>query len=257
VAIVEINNVVVVIAGGNSGLGAATAQILAEKGAKIAILDRQIDNATNLVKQFAGIAIECDVTDESRVDTAIDQITEVLGDIRVGVNCAGIAPAKRIVGKQGTMPLADFTKVINVNLIGTFNVMRACVAKMAYLNPVNEDGERGVIINTASIAAFEGQIGQTAYSASKGAVASMTLPAARELARFGIRVVGLAPGVFATPMVLNMPLEVQQSLGASVPFPKRLGNPNEFGKLAAHVIENNMLNGCVLRIDGAMRMNEK
>jgi NAD(P)-dependent dehydrogenase (short-subunit alcohol dehydrogenase family) len=254
---VEINGLVTIIAGGGSGLGAATAIKLASLGAKVAILDQQLDKAQAVADSIGGIAVACDVTQDKPVENAINQVADILGDIRLCVNCAGIAPAKRIVGKQGAMPLQEFTKVIDINLNGTFNVMRVIAEKMSVLTPITEEGERGVIINTSSIAAFEGQLGQVAYSASKGAVASMTLPAARELARFGIRVVAIAPGIFATPMVTGMPAEVQHSLEMNVPFPKRLGKPIEYANTVVFIVENTYINGSVIRIDGGTRMNEK
>jgi NAD(P)-dependent dehydrogenase (short-subunit alcohol dehydrogenase family) len=250
------NNQLAIITGGGSGLGAATAVALSKQGMRIAVLDVNIAAAQTVAKQIDGVAIECDVTSESSVLNAFEQ-AQRSGVVRVVVNCAGIAPAERIVGKQGAMPLDAFTQVININLIGTFNVMRVAAENMSHAETLDAVGERGVIINTASVAAFEGQIGQAAYSASKGGVAAMTLPAARELARFGIRVVTIAPGIFATPMMQAMPQEVQDSLAASIPFPARMGQPEEYGKLALHIIENQMLNGNVIRLDGAIRMPPK
>lgn len=253
----QIKNVAAIVTGGGSGLGAATAAALAGQGAKVAILDANIKTATDVANDINGIAIACDVTDEQAVINALAEASTIHGVPRICVNCAGICPGARILGRDNVLPLSDFSKVININLIGTFNVLRLVAEAMSKLETKGDDHERGVIINTASIAAFEGQIGQAAYSASKGAVASLTLPAARELARFGIRVMCIAPGVFATNMVEQMPQSVQDSLASSIPFPKRLGHPSEFAKTVLHIIENSMLNGSIIRLDGAMRMSEK
>jgi NAD(P)-dependent dehydrogenase (short-subunit alcohol dehydrogenase family) len=203
------------------------------------------------------LAFQCDVSSSEAVELALSQTISQLGVPRICINCAGIAPSARIVGKQGAMSLDAFTQVININLVGTFNVMRVVAKAMMTLEPLGESSERGVIINTASIAAYEGQVGQIAYSASKGGVVSMTLPAARELAQFGIRVNTIAPGLIATPMLLTMPQEVQDGLMATVPFPKRFGQPDEFASLAIHIIENTMINGEVIRLDGALRMQPR
>ncbi|MGL6029182.1 MAG: SDR family NAD(P)-dependent oxidoreductase [Legionella sp.] len=243
------NNEIALITGGASGMGKACAAYLQQQGMKVVIWDKQEDSECT-----AELFIQCDVTSDESVDAAMAQTINELGVPRVCVNCAGIAPAKRIVGREGAMPLASFKQVIEVNLIGTFNVMRVVAHAMSMLEPEPSSQERGVIINTASIAAFEGQIGQAAYSASKGGIVSMTLPAARELAQFAIRVNTIAPGLIATPLLLNMPEEVQQKLGATVTFPKRLGKPEEFAALVAHIIENGMINGEVIRLDGALRM---
>lgn len=253
----QIQNTLAVITGGASGMGAATARYLAAKGANIAIFDRNLEAAKIVAQEVNGQAYAVDVTDAHSIEQAFALLQAEQGTPRICVNCAGIAPAKRIVGKDGPMPLADFSQVIQINLIGSFNVLRIAAAAMSALEPCNDSGERGIIINTASIAAFEGQIGQAAYSASKGGVVAMTLPAARELARFGVRVMTIAPGLVATPMLTAMPEAVQQSLAAQVPFPHRLAKPEEFAMLAAHIIENSMLNGEVIRLDGAMRMQEK
>lgn len=250
----NIKNTAAIVTGGGSGLGAATARALAKAGAKVALLDLNMQNAKQVAAEIGGLAIECDVSDANSATAALEKAGLAHGPARIGINCAGIAPGKRIVGREGAMPLADFSKVININLIGTFNMLRLMAADMSKLDTLNEDGERGIIINTASIAAYEGQIGQTAYSASKGGVVSMTLPAARELARYGIRVVTIAPGIMATPMMAAMPLEVQNNLAAAIPFPKRLGQPEEYARLALHIIDNPLLNGCVIRLDGAMRL---
>lgn len=241
------------VTGGGSGLGAATATKLAAQGAKVALLDLNIAAARAVAAEIGGIAIACDVADADATAAAVAEARARHGPARILVNCAGVAPAKRIVGRDGAMPLSDFEQVIKVNLIGTFNALRLVSAEMTTLDPLADD-ERGVIVCTASVAAFEGQIGQAAYAASKGGVASLTLPAARELAQFGIRVCAIAPGIFATPMLRGLPEEVQQSLAASVPFPKLLGRPEQYADLALHIIENRYLNGEVIRIDGGLRM---
>lgn len=241
-----------IVTGSASGLGAETARALAAAGAMVAVVDVNLEKAKAVANEINGIAIACDVSDAASAEAAVAAAREKHGAARILVNCAGIAPAKRIVSKEGAMPLEDFSKVIRVNLIGTFNMMRLAAADMTKLDAI--DGERGVIVSTASVAAFEGQIGQAAYSASKGGVASLTLPAAREFSQFGIRVLAIAPGIMLTPMMTSMPEEVQQSLGASVPFPKRLGKPSEFAALVRHIVENQYLNGEVIRLDGALRM---
>jgi NAD(P)-dependent dehydrogenase (short-subunit alcohol dehydrogenase family) len=244
------------VTGGGSGLGRATAERLAALGAKVALLDINGDAARDSAAKFGGIGIACDVTSPNSMATAIAEARAQHGPARILVNCAGIGPARRIVGRDGPMPLDDFAKVIGVNLIGTFNAMRLAAADMQTLGPL-DDGERGVIISTASVAAYDGQIGQAAYSASKGGVVAMTLPAAREFAQFGIRVMAIAPGIFNTPMVGGMPQEVQDSLAASIPFPKVLGKPAQYADLAVHIVENRYLNGEVIRLDGAIRMAPK
>ena len=241
------------VTGGGSGLGRATAGRLATLGAKVAILDINGEAARMAAAAIGGIAVACDVTDAKATAAAIAEARAHHGAARILVNCAGIAPARRIVGRDGPQPLDDFAKVIAVNLIGTFNAMRLAAADMQTIGPL-EDGERGVIISTASVAAYDGQVGQAAYAASKGGVVSLTLPAAREFAQFGIRVMAIAPGVFATPMVAEMPEEVQASLTAAIPFPKTLGRPEQYADLALHIIENRYLNGEVIRLDGAIRM---
>ncbi len=250
----QIKGQVAIISGGGSGLGAATARALAQAGARVAILDIAAEQAQQIAKEIGGVAYVSDVTDAEQLSSVMDELAATLGDIRICVNCAGIAPAKRIVGRGGAMPLDDFEKVIAVNLIGTFNVMRLVAAKMSVSDAVNADGERGIIINTASIAAYEGQIGQIAYSASKGGIVAMTVPAARELGRFGIRVVTVSPGVFATPMMTAMPVEVQESLAQAVPFPQRLGKPQEYAQTVMHLIENIYINGVTVRLDGAVHL---
>lgn len=251
----QVTSTVAVITGAASGMGAATARHLAHLGAKVALLDRDVDAAQSLAKELHGLAIRCDVTQEHDVELAMEQIIASVGTPRICVNCAGIAPGKLVVNREHQpMPLADFSQVIQVNLVGTFNVMRVAAAAMSKLEPVGESNERGVIINTASIAAFEGQIGQTAYSASKGGVVGMTLPAARELARHAIRVMTIAPGLIATPMLNGMSDKVRENLLASTVFPARLGESEEFAHLVAHIIDNAMLNGSVIRLDGAVRL---
>jgi len=251
----ELENQIAIVTGGISGLGAGCVKALKDSKVKVAILDQNIESQDELAFKEDEMIIKCDITQTEEIESALKSVHEHFGSLpRICINCAGIAPANRVLGKNGPMPLENFQKVIDVNLIGTFNVMRLCAEKMSLLDPVNETGERGVIINTASIAAYEGQIGQAAYSAAKGGVASMTLPAARELARFGIRVNAIAPGIFATPMLLNMPQDLIDNLVKSAPFPKRLGKPEEFAKLVLQVIDNSMLNGSVIRLDGAVRL---
>ncbi|MBO0753187.1 MAG: SDR family oxidoreductase, partial [Bradyrhizobiaceae bacterium] len=225
-------------------------------GARVALLDINGDGAKAAAGKIGAIAIVCDVTSADSMAAAVAEARAAHGPARILVNCAGIGPAQRIVGRDGPQPLDNFAKVIGVNLIGTFNAMRLAAADMQTLEPL-EDGERGVIIFTASVAAYDGQIGQAAYSASKGGVVAMTLPAAREFARFGIRVMTIAPGIFNTPMMGNLPKEVQESLASSIPFPKLLGKPEQYADLAAHIVENHYLNGEVIRLDGAIRMAPK
>jgi NAD(P)-dependent dehydrogenase (short-subunit alcohol dehydrogenase family) len=241
------------VTGGGSGLGAATARMLAAAGAKVAILDVNAKAAAEVAIDINGIAIACDVADSAATEAAIAKAAADHGAARILVNCAGIGPAKRIVGKDGPMPLADYERVIRVNLVGTFNALRLAAAAMQTLEPL-QDGERGIIICTASVAAFEGQIGQAAYASSKGGVVSLVLPAAREFAQFGVRVNAVAPGIFLTPMLLGLPPAAQDSLAASLPFPKKLGDPSQFAALVHHLIENRYINGTVIRIDAAMRM---
>jgi NAD(P)-dependent dehydrogenase (short-subunit alcohol dehydrogenase family) len=242
-----------VVTGGGSGLGAATAALLARAGARVAVLDINADAAAASAARCGGIGVACDVADSASAEAALAEARTAHGIERVLVNCAGVGTAGRIVGRDGPLALAAFERVIRVNLIGTFNMLRLSAAAMSMLDPL-DDGERGVIVNTASIAAYEGQVGQAAYAASKGGVVSMTLPAARELARAGVRVMTIAPGLFHTPMVAGLPPEVQQSLGASVPYPPRLGLPEEFAALVEHIVTNRFLNGEVIRLDGALRM---
>lgn len=253
----EIKNCTAVITGGASGMGAATARALAKQGATVALLDVNIDAAKKLATELKGIAIQCDVTKSDSVEAAIAEVTKQANPLRICINCAGIVHARRMVNKEGAMPLDDFRKVIDINLIGSFNVMRVAAAAMANTQPIGPSDERGVIINTASVAAFDGQIGQTAYSASKGGIVAMTLPAARELASLGIRVMTIAPGLVDTPMFEKISPEARAALGAMVPFPKRLAQPEEYAMLAEHIILNSMLNGEVIRLDGALRMQAK
>jgi NAD(P)-dependent dehydrogenase (short-subunit alcohol dehydrogenase family) len=242
-----------IVTGGASGLGAATAEMLAGAGAKVAILDVNHDGARAIAQKLGGIAIHCDVTKSDETVAAIAAVKKLHGPARILINCAGVGPARRIVGRDGPQPLAEFARVVEINLIGTFNAMRLLAADMQGLEPL-EDGERGVIICTASVAGYEGQIGQAAYAASKGGVVALVLPAAREFAQFGIRVNGVAPGIFSTPMLHALPQDAQKSLAASVPFPKLLGQPPQYAALVRHIIENRYLNGEVIRIDGALRM---
>jgi NAD(P)-dependent dehydrogenase (short-subunit alcohol dehydrogenase family) len=244
------------IAGGGSGLGAATARLFAGKGANVVIVD--LADRENLVAAL-GTRVRfaaADVTSEAGVQAAVDLAVHSFGALHGVVNCAGVATPERTLGKAGPQPLANFAKVININLVGTFNVLRLAAEKMQANEPTAE-GERGVVINTASVAAFDGQIGQAAYAASKGGVAAMTLPIAREFARMGIRVVTIAPGLFDTPMMASLSPEARASLGQQVPFPPRLGRPEEYAQMAAHIVENVMLNGETIRLDGAIRMAPK
>lgn len=242
-----------IVAGGGSGLGAATAEALARAGARVAIVDRDAKAAEAVASRLSGRAFTLDVADAAAAEALFPEILEWLGELRVLVNCAGIAPAARIVGRDGPMALSAFADVIRVNLLGTFNMLRLAAAAMTRLEP-DAEGERGVIVNTASVAAFEGQIGQAAYSASKAGVIGMTLPIARELARFGIRVAAIAPGVFHTPMIEGVPEEVYRALCAQVPFPSRLGTVDEFADAVLFAIGNRYFNGAVLRLDGALRL---
>lgn len=253
----NIKDCAAIITGGASGMGAATAKLLSQHGAKVALLDMNIAAGKELADKLGGIAIECDVTNPEAVQAAIATAQKHHGAARICINCAGIVHSRRMINQQGPMPLEEFNHVIQVNLIGTYNVMRLAAAAMIPLPPINDSEERGVIINTASVAAFEGQIGQTAYSASKSAIVGMALPAARELAQFGIRVNTIAPGLVDTPMFEKISPEARASLAAMVPFPKRLAKPEEFASLALHIIENSMLNGEVIRLDGALRMQAK
>lgn len=253
----ETKNISAIISGGASGMGAATARVLSQAGIRVALFDKNIDAAKKLATELNGVAVECDVTDEQSVLNAVKTAAEKNGPARICINCAGIIKSRRMINQQGPMPLSEYRQVIEVNLIGTFNLMQTAAAAMIPLEPIGESNERGVIINTASVAAYEGQIGQTAYSSSKGGIVALTLPAARELAQFGIRVMGIAPGLVDTPMFDKLTDEARAALVSSVPFPKRLANPKEFAKLVLNIIENPMLNGEVIRLDGALRMQPK
>ncbi|OFI38564.1 3-hydroxy-2-methylbutyryl-CoA dehydrogenase [Arthrobacter sp. SW1] len=264
----DIRGAVALVTGGASGLGAATARRLFDAGASVVLLDLPSSAGEAFAAELNGavpgsgpkaVFVPADVTDEAQVQAAVDAAT-ALGPLRIVVNCAGVATPGKVLGRDGVLPLQNFTKVIQINLVGTFNVIRLAAAAMAATDPVSTElggPERGVIINTASVAAFDGQIGQPAYAASKGAVAAMTLPVARELARSLIRVVAIAPGIFETPMLAGLPQEAQDSLGQQVPHPARLGRPGEYANLVAHIVENAMLNGETIRLDGAIRMAPK
>ena len=245
-----------VVAGGGSGIGAAVARHLGKLGAKVAILDVNADGAKAVAKEIGGVGLECDIAGAESAGKAIAAAREAHGPARILVNCAGILSPGRILGKDGPLSLDLFRRVIEVNLIGAFNLLRLAAADMAKLEPL-ADGERGVAINTSSIAAYEGQIGQIAYATSKAGMAGMTLPAARDLARHGIRVLSVAPGLVATPMITTLPQDMQDALAQSIPFPQRLADPAEVARLVQHMIENVMLNGEVIRLDGALRMPPK
>jgi NAD(P)-dependent dehydrogenase (short-subunit alcohol dehydrogenase family) len=251
-----IKNCVFLVTGGASGLGEATARMAAENGGKVVIADLQADLGEKLAKEIGGRFAKCDVTSEGDAKAAVALALKEYGGLQVLVNCAGIAIAERTLGKEAPHDLARFSRVIGINLIGTFNMIRLAADAMAKAGP-NAAGERGVIVNTASVAAYDGQIGQAAYSASKGGVVGMTLPIARDLSRNGIRVCTIAPGLFETPMMKGLPKEAQESLGKQVPFPSRLGRPSEYAQLARAIIENEMLNGETIRLDGAIRMAPK
>ena len=252
----EINGTAALVTGGASGLGRAAGRRLVDLGASVTLLDLPGYKLEETAEALGCRAIPCDVTDAEQAENAVMSARAASGPARTLVSCAGVAPAGRIVGRGGALPLDRFEQVIKVNLIGTFNIMRLAAASMAETEP-DAEGERGVIVNTASVAAFDGQIGQCAYAASKGGVAALTLPAARELARHGIRVVTIAPGIFETPMLKGLPEEVQRSLGDGVPFPSRLGRPSEYADLVEAIIGNPMLNGETIRLDGALRMAPK
>ncbi|MER0441497.1 3-hydroxyacyl-CoA dehydrogenase [Emticicia sp. W12TSBA100-4] len=254
----KIENNTFLVTGGASGLGFATAKMIVENGGNAVLLDVNEESGAKAQADLGkkSTFIKTDVTNEEQVQSAVNQSVEAYGDIAGIINCAGVGPAKRVVGKDGPHPLDFFQKVININLIGTFNTLRLVADKMQNNEP-NTEGERGIIINTASVAAFDGQIGQAAYSASKGGIVAMTLPIAREFARMGIRVMAIAPGIFETPLLASLPQDAQDSLGKQVPFPPRLGRPSEFAALVKQIIENTMLNGEVIRLDGAIRMGAK
>lgn len=243
--------------GGASGLGGASARELAARGARVVIADLNEEKGGALASEIGATFVRCDVTDADQVSAAVDEAARAPGGLRIGVNCAGIGWAERIAHKRGPHALEPFETVIRVNLIGTFNALRYEAAAMSSNEPVGESGERGVCVNTASIAAFDGQIGQVAYSASKGGVVGLTLPAARDLSGVGVRVCTIAPGLFDTPLLAGLPAEAREALGATIPFPKRLGLPAEYAALACHIVENEMLNGETIRLDGALRMAPK
>ncbi len=251
----DIAGKVFIVTGGASGLGEGTARMLAANGAKVVIADMQAEKGEAIAKDIGGAFVKCDVSQEADGQAVVAKAVS-MGKLMGLVNCAGIAPAEKTVGKNGAHGLALFTKTITVNLIGSFNMIRLAAEAMSKNQP-EATGERGVLISTASVAAYDGQMGQAAYSASKGGVVGMTLPIARDLARNGIRNMTIAPGIFGTPMMFGMPQEVQDSLAASVPFPSRLGTPQDYAKLAKHIIENDMLNGEVIRLDGAIRLAPK
>jgi NAD(P)-dependent dehydrogenase (short-subunit alcohol dehydrogenase family) len=252
----QIKGMAAVVTGGGSGMGADVARHLTELGAKVAVLDQNAAGAEAVAKEIGGVACTCDISKADSAEAALAKAKAAHGPARILVNVAGILIPGRILGKDGPLPLEKFSKVIEVNLIGTFNMMRLAAADMAGLEPL-ADNERGVIINTSSVAAYEGQIGQAAYAASKAGIVGLTLPAARDLARSGIRVLAVAPGLVATPMMLNLPPDIQKALGDSVPFPQRLAEAREFSRLVAHMVENVMLNGEVVRFDGALRLAPK
>jgi len=251
----DIAGKVFIVTGGASGLGEGTARMLTSKGGKVVIADMQVEKGEAIAKELGGAFVKCDVSNEADGQAVVARALS-LGKLMGLVNCAGIAPAEKTVGKNGAHALASFSKAINVNLIGSFNMIRLAADAMSKNDP-ESTGERGVMISTASVAAYDGQIGQAAYSASKGGVVGMTLPIARDLARNGIRNMTIAPGIFGTPMLFSMPQEVQDSLAAGVPFPSRLGTPQDYAKLAIHIFENDMLNGEVIRLDGAIRLAPK
>jgi NAD(P)-dependent dehydrogenase (short-subunit alcohol dehydrogenase family) len=251
----QIKDRVFIVTGGASGLGEGTARMLAAQGGKVVVADMQAEKGQAVAAQIGGAFVKCDVSNEADGQAVVAK-AQSMGKLAGLVNCAGIAPAEKTVGKNGAHKLEAFTKTIMVNLVGTFNMIRL-VADAMCKNEPESTGERGVLINTASVAAYDGQIGQAAYSASKGGVVGMTLPIARDLARNGIRVMTIAPGIFGTPMLFGMPKEVQDALAAGVPFPSRLGTPEDYAKLARHIIENEMLNGEVIRLDGAIRLPPK
>lgn len=247
-----------IVTGGGSGLGAATARMLVEAGARVTIADLNVEAGQETIREFGSDArfVKADVTDGEEGAAVIAAALEAFGGLRGLVNCAGVAPAEKVLGRDGPHRLESFARTVGINLIGTFNMIRLAASAIQNAEP-DAEGECGVIVNTASVAAFDGQIGQAAYAASKGGVAAMTLPIARELARHGIRVVSIAPGIFETPMMAGMPTEVREALGKSVPFPPRLGRPAEFAALVRHILENIMLNGEVIRLDGALRMGAR
>ena len=252
-----IKDLAAIVTGGASGLGAATAKLLASHGVKVSVIDVNIDPANKIAAEINGLAIACNVSDAADAENAIAKAEAEHGVARILVNCAGIGGASRIVGKEGPIPLENFKKIIDVNLVGSFNMMRLVAAGMINTETLDDENNRGVIISTASVAAYEGQVGQAAYAASKGGIVSLTLPAAREFAQFGIRVNAIAPGLFETPLLQGLSDEAKQSLSSAIPFPKRLGAADEYAKLVLHIIENDYINGEVIRLDGALRMQPK
>lgn len=250
----NVKGVGALVTGGGSGMGAATARALAKAGAKVGVIDLNGETADAVATDIGGLGLACDVGDAASAEAALKQASAAHGPCRLLVNCAGIAPAKRIVGREGPMDLAAFESVIRVNLIGSFNMLRLAAAEMTAAEPLNEDGERGVIVSTSSVAATEGQVGQAAYAASKAGINGLNAPAARELGRFGVRVLSIAPGLIGTPLLLNMPDEVQENLAQQPIFPKRFGSPEEFADLILHIAGNPMLNMETIRFDGGLRM---
>ncbi len=254
----KIDNKVFVVTGGGSGLGAATARMLVAAGAKVVLVDVNAEAGEQVAAELGAAAafVKTDVTDEASAKAAIERAVSGFGGLHGLINCAGVAPAEKVVGREGAHRLESFSRTVNINLVGSFNMMRLAAEVMSKAE-ADEGGERGVIVSTASVAAFDGQIGQAAYAASKAGIVGLTLPVARELSRFGIRVMTIAPGIMETPMLMGMPQEVQDSLGKMVPFPSRLGKPAEYAALVRHIIENSYLNGEVIRLDGAIRMAAK
>lgn len=253
----NVTGLAAIVTGGGSGLGAATVRNLCEQGMNVAALDLNKDALDEISEETGALGLSCDVSDESSATDALAKAREQQGVARLLVNCAGVAPPQRIVGRQGASPLADFKKVIDINLVGTYNMMRLFAEALIPADTLDDDGERGVIVNTASVAAYDGQIGQAAYSSSKGGIVALNLVAAREFASFGIRTMAIAPGLMGTPLLLGLPEEAQQSLAGQVPFPKRLGHPAEFASLVSEICRNQLLNGEVIRMDGAIRMAPK
>ncbi len=249
----QIEGTSALVLGGASGLGAATARTLSERGAQVTIADVNAEKGQTLATELGAAFVACDVREEEQVQAAVQRATEHAGGLRIAVCCAGTGWAQKVAGSKGPHPLLPFETILQINLIGTFNVLRLAASAMIANEPA-EDGERGVCVNTASIAAYDGQVGQIAYAASKGGVVGMTLPAARDLAQYGIRVCTIAPGLFDTPLLAALPLQAREKLGAGVPYPARLGDPAEYAQLACHIVENRMLNGEVIRLDGALRM---
>ncbi|ETX27665.1 SDR family NAD(P)-dependent oxidoreductase [Roseivivax isoporae] len=253
----QVNGAMALVSGGGSGLGAATARQFARLGARVAVLDRNAEAAQAVADEIEGVALPVDVTDAAAVGTAVDGAVDALGGpLRIAVNCAGIAPAARVIGREGALATDLFRQVVEVNLIGSYNVMSHAVRHMAVAEAL-EDGERGIVVNTASIAWEDGQVGQSAYAASKGGIAALSLPAARDLARHGVRVVAIAPGLFHTPMMEGLPRETSEAIVANIPFPQRLGDPADFARLVVHAVENIYLNGTTIRLDAAVRLPQR